>query len=418
MKKISRFLIMLISAVLCLASCKSNNAENTLTGVHTHNGNEYYSIKYSGSISDYFTLVGKETNVNVSAPDGTDSFISVGVVKYRSASIGGKVVYCSSQTGVLLYLPEGFPETGIKTVCASFAMGNISDHMTVAEAAKYIPALDTDKTASSDAADVIMGIFECDHIYGEATCTEPKKCTKCGETEGSPIGHDHSAPTCTEPKICVRCGDETGEALGHNFSDATCKKPKTCKRCYITEGVALEHDYADADCIAPAKCVYCGQTSGDALGHRYADNVCINCGAVDPDSVPVGLDAVHVIDSSGYSYKQDSFGDSFGYTHTPYHLYGDYRDSYSIHYLNGEYSKFSGAIVASEKMGSSVEYAISVYVDGVLKYTKSNLKKTSGRVDFEVDVAGGQQLTIKIATNNAYYSNDHYTAVVEAELFK
>lgn len=36
----------------------------------------------------------------------------------------------------------------------------------------------------------------CDHVYAEATCTAPKTCTKCGETEGEPAGHTLTA-TCT-----------------------------------------------------------------------------------------------------------------------------------------------------------------------------------------------------------------------------
>ena len=29
----------------------------------------------------------------------------------------------------------------------------------------------------------------CQHEWKEATCTEPKTCTKCGETEGEALGH-------------------------------------------------------------------------------------------------------------------------------------------------------------------------------------------------------------------------------------
>lgn len=29
----------------------------------------------------------------------------------------------------------------------------------------------------------------CKHEWAEATCTEPKTCTKCGETEGDPLEH-------------------------------------------------------------------------------------------------------------------------------------------------------------------------------------------------------------------------------------
>lgn len=44
------------------------------------------------------------------------------------------------------------------------------------------------------------GNGSCSHIYNPATCTEPKKCSKCGETSGSALGHTTSNGTCT------RCG--------------------------------------------------------------------------------------------------------------------------------------------------------------------------------------------------------------------
>lgn len=40
----------------------------------------------------------------------------------------------------------------------------------------------------------------CTHSYTPATCTEPQKCSKCGETKGSALGHTTSSGTCT------RCG--------------------------------------------------------------------------------------------------------------------------------------------------------------------------------------------------------------------
>ena len=39
-----------------------------------------------------------------------------------------------------------------------------------------------------------------EHKWTEATCTEPKKCTECGKTEGEPLGHKWKEATCTEAK--------------------------------------------------------------------------------------------------------------------------------------------------------------------------------------------------------------------------
>lgn len=41
-----------------------------------------------------------------------------------------------------------------------------------------------------------------DHVWQDATCTDPKTCTVCGATEGKPLGHNFM------PNVCTRCGME------------------------------------------------------------------------------------------------------------------------------------------------------------------------------------------------------------------
>ena len=50
---------------------------------------------------------------------------------------------------------------------------------------------------------ILVGITACshEHKYSEATCTEPKTCTICGETEGEALGHT------VDIGICSRCGE-------------------------------------------------------------------------------------------------------------------------------------------------------------------------------------------------------------------
>ena len=80
----------------------------------------------------------------------------------------------------------------------------------------------------------------CSHTYSAATCTDPKKCSKCGEKQGSSLGHTYSAATCTEPQTCSRCGATKGSALGHTTSTGTCTRcgvsfSKWEKRYYVDE---------------------------------------------------------------------------------------------------------------------------------------------------------------------------------------
>ena len=50
--------------------------------------------------------------------------------------------------------------------------------------------------------------------------------------------HNHSwiAATCTAPKTCSICGETEGPSLGHDWREASYAVPKTCVRCGITEG--------------------------------------------------------------------------------------------------------------------------------------------------------------------------------------
>lgn len=71
--------------------------------------------------------------------------------------------------------------------------------------------------------------------------------------------------TCTAPKTCVECGETEGEALGHTWVDATCAEPKTCQTCQLTEGEALGHNWVDATTEAPKTCTTCNETEGERI---------------------------------------------------------------------------------------------------------------------------------------------------------
>lgn len=137
---------------------------------------------------------------------------------------------------------------------------------------------------------------ECKHEWAEATCTEPKTCSKCGETEGEALGHAWIDATCTEPMTCSVCGATEGDPAGHDWADATCTEPKTCTVCGETDGKALGHDWMPADCTNPKTCSRCKDTEGQALGHKWEAATCIEpktcsvCGETEGD--PLG----HTVD--------------------------------------------------------------------------------------------------------------------------
>ena len=102
----------------------------------------------------------------------------------------------------------------------------------------------------------------CNHSYTQATCTTPKTCTLCGNTDGSATGHKYTAATCTTPKTCTVCAETTGSVAGHTWKDATCTEPERCTVCKETGADAHGHwmlftkcrhsscDYTDYSCIA------------------------------------------------------------------------------------------------------------------------------------------------------------------------
>ena len=106
----------------------------------------------------------------------------------------------------------------------------------------------------------------CKHeTWKEATCTDPRTCAECGETEGVALGHVEIAATCETPKTCEVCGFTEGEALGHDMVEATCEEAKHCTRCDLTEGEALGHAWQEATTELPQTCAACGITEGERI---------------------------------------------------------------------------------------------------------------------------------------------------------
>lgn len=232
--------------------------------------------------------------------------------------------------------------------------------------------------------------------------------------------HKYSSATCTSPKTCS-CGATAGVALGHNFSSATCTSPKICSRCGATNGSALGHSYANATCTLPKKCSRCGATTGSALGHNYVNNKCTRCGKVDPDSLPVGLDSLYLIDSSSYRYQSGSITDSFGNSYASEHLFyalSNGNEGYSIFNLNGRYSKFTGTLITPKGSSNNCNYYINIYVDNNLVYSKSGITITTGKINFNINVQGGQQLTIRCGSDRWALDQNQKLGIVNAQLTK
>lgn len=98
-----------------------------------------------------------------------------------------------------------------------------------------------------------------EHDWLAATCTAPKTCSVCGETEGDALGHRWKGADCTHPLTCERCKKTEGSAEGHAWIKATCTEPKTCSKCGMTEGSAAGHRWSQPAITSPSTCNVCGE---------------------------------------------------------------------------------------------------------------------------------------------------------------
>ncbi len=114
----------------------------------------------------------------------------------------------------------------------------------------------------------------CEHEWQEASCSAPKTCSLCNQTEGEALPHTWQDATCAAPKTCSVCGTTEGEALPHTWQNATCTTVKTCTVCQATEGEPLGHTWKDATCTTVKTCTVCQVTEGEPLGHTWKNATC------------------------------------------------------------------------------------------------------------------------------------------------
>lgn len=74
---------------------------------------------------------------------------------------------------------------------------------------------------------------ECEHEWVDATCKEPKHCSKCGETEGTPLDHEWAEATFAAPKTCTLCGETEGEREQSYFEEHGVEVPDAPVDCTV-----------------------------------------------------------------------------------------------------------------------------------------------------------------------------------------
>lgn len=115
----------------------------------------------------------------------------------------------------------------------------------------------------------------CKHEWKDATCTDPKTCTRCSKTEGDALGHTGGNATCSQKAVCSVCGAEYGDLAAHTFTEE------------IVKDEALKAAASCANAATYYKSCTCGAIStnaadvffvGTASRHQYENNVCTVCG--------------------------------------------------------------------------------------------------------------------------------------------
>ena len=210
-------------------------------------------------------------------------------------------------------------------------------------------------------------------VYIDATCTEDSHilyyCADCDATFTDPgqiekYGHTGGEATCSDPAICDRCGESYGEIGTHKGGEATCSKQAICKYCGEGYGDMLEHSPDDDyDCTTNDLCLECGTlvTAGVANHEFDEEHYCTHedcyktegCIFTFIDGDAQTESEVHYYDSYYFNALPDKDGDGVAdYTGVdlPNYIYVDgaktfravYGDVYLIRYYrigldSGEY---------------------------------------------------------------------------------
>ena len=132
-----------------------------------------------------------------------------------------------------------------------------------------------------------------DHEWEYTDCENPMVCKLCGRNGDTP-GHNYKQtvvkPTCTEDgytlNTCQTCGNSYNTnpvtAPGHSGGTPTCTEPAKCTVCGQGYGDALGHipEHDDDNCLTPIRCSVCQEiTTAGFESHNFVDNLrCDRCG--------------------------------------------------------------------------------------------------------------------------------------------
>lgn len=127
-------------------------------------------------------------------------------------------------------LPPSTEETTLPMVTTTVPPETeVSTSVTTAESQETAAALPT-------MPEPTQGATLCGHDYQQSFFQAPDceqagylnyRCRKCGDVQQQislPLGHSYEDATCTDPRRCCRCGKTEGTALGHRYENGLCNR--------------------------------------------------------------------------------------------------------------------------------------------------------------------------------------------------
>lgn len=141
-------------------------------------------------------------------------------------------------------------------------------------------------------------------------------------------------------------------------------------------------------------------------------------------AMPVPLNELFLIDSAYYEYKSGSFTDAFGNNYAGVHYFEQVfqslngREPHATYNLNADYSEFSGSIVAAPYTNMNKSYYIHIYADDVLVHSVSGYRKTTGKIDFCLDVTNIEIISICVGQETGGGDTNCDIGIVNAQLTK
>ena len=225
MKKLALFTILLFAFALVLISCGSDKTEEATE--HVHSFGEWEAVKVAtctedGTAERSCSCGEKETKT---IPATGHEIVLLEAKSATCTEDGSTAGSMCSKCGTFIEKPTVIP------AAHSFDDGKVTKEATCEEDGSRVKTCSVCKETKEETI-TKLGHSMKTVTDKEATCTadgsKHQECTRCGKkTETETVkakGHQWKSATCTDPKKCSVCGATEGAALGHTTSMGTCSR--------------------------------------------------------------------------------------------------------------------------------------------------------------------------------------------------